>query len=126
MRDADAGNEITQERLLFSLGCHSGLDIPTNEIENDVPGGVDSWASVFADKGAIWVGNTGYGYANDQYISYSAKLMGLFAQSLNGSVSIGDALSEAKQLYAAQTGVLDPYDLKADMESTYYGCPTTR
>ena len=49
--------------------------------------------------------------------------MGLFAQSLNGSVSIGDALSEAKQLYAAQTGVIDPYDLKADMESTYYGMP---
>ena len=49
--------------------------------------------------------------------------MGLFAQNLNGSVSIGDALSEAKQLYAAQSGVLDPYDLKADMESTYYGMP---
>ena len=49
--------------------------------------------------------------------------MGLLAQNLNGSVSIGDALSQAKQLYAAQTGVLDPYDLKADMESTYYGMP---
>ena len=123
VRAADAGNEITQERLLFSLGCHSGLEIPTNEVSNVVPGGVDSWASTFADEGAIWVGNTGYGYANDQYISYSAKLMGLFAQNLNGSVSIGDALSEAKQLYAAQSGVLDPYDLKADMESTYYGMP---
>ena len=123
VRTADLNNEISQERLLFSLGCHSGLEIPTNEISNVVPGGVDSWASTFADEGAIWVGNTGYGYANDQYISYSAKLMGLLAQSLNGSVSIGDALSQAKQLYAAQTGVLDPYDLKADMESTYYGMP---
>ena len=122
VRADDPSDEIP-ERLLFSLGCHSGLDIPTNEISNVVPGGVDSWASTFADEGAIWVGNTGYGYANDQYISYSAKLMSLFAQSLNGSVSIGDALSEAKQLYTAQTGVLDPYDLKADMESTYYGMP---
>ena len=77
VRNADPNNEISQERLLFSLGCHSGLDIPTNEISNVVPGGVDSWASTFADEGAIWVGNTGYGYANDQYISYSAKLMGL-------------------------------------------------
>ena len=123
VRNADASNEISQERLLFSLGCHSGLHIPTNEISNVVPGGVDSWASTFADEGAIWVGNTGYGYANDQYIAYSAKLMGLLAQSLDGSVSIGDALSQAKQLYAAQTGVLDPFDLKADMESTYYGMP---
>ena len=123
VRNADPNNEISQERLLFSLGCHSGLQIPTNEISNVVPGGLDSWASTFADEGAIWVGNTGYGYANDQYISYSAKLMGLVAQSLDGSVSIGDALSQAKQLYAAQTGVLDPYDLKADMESTYYGMP---
>ena len=32
-------------------------------------------------------------------------------------------MSDAKQLYAAQSGVLDPYDLKADMESTYYGMP---
>ncbi len=123
VRTADPNNEISQERLLFSLGCHSGLEIPTNEISNVLPGGADSWASTFADEGAIWVGNTGYGYANDQYISYSAKLMGLLAQNLNGSVSIGDALSQAKQLYAAQTCVLDPYDLKADMESTYYGMP---
>ncbi len=123
VRNADPNNEISQQRLLFSLGCHSGLHIPTNEISNVVNGGVDSWASTFADEGAIWVGNTGYGYANDQYISYSGKLMGLLAQSLNGSVSIGDALSQAKQLYAAQTGVLDPFDLKANMESTYYGMP---
>ena len=105
------------------MGCHSGLNIPDNEIENDVPGGLDTWAKTFADEGALWIGNTGYGYANDQYISYSAKLMGLFSANLGGTPDVGEALAEAKQLYVGQSATLDPYDLKSMMESTFYGIP---
>jgi hypothetical protein len=116
-------NDALFGTILFSLGCHSGLNVPNNEIENDVPGGLDTWAKTFADEGALWIGNTGYGYANDQYISYSAKLMGLFASDLNGSLDLGEALAQAKQLYVGQSGTLDPYDLKSMMESTFYGIP---
>ena len=122
VRAADAGNEITQERLLFSLGCHSGLEIPTNEVSNVIPGGVDSWASTFADEGAIWVGNTATAMPTT-----STFVLGQAHGSLRPEPErVGLhrwRLSEAKQLYAAQSGVLDPYDLKADMESTYYGMP---
>ncbi len=116
-------NDALLGTILFSMGCHSGLNIPDNQIENDVPGGLDTWAKTFADEGALWIGNTGYGYANDQYISYSAKLMGLFASNLNGSLDVGEALAQAKQLYVGQSGTLDPYDLKSMMESTFYGIP---
>ena len=84
---------------------------------------IDDWAKTFADAGALWVANTGYGYADTDTLAYSAKLMAEFAGDLNGSLTIGEALTEAKQQYAAGNAVLSPYDLKALMESTFYGLP---
>ena len=46
-----------------------------------------------------------------------------FAANLNGPLTIGEALTEAKQQYAAGNAILSPYDLKALMESTLYGLP---
>ncbi|HXW79461.1 MAG TPA: Ig-like domain repeat protein, partial [Acidimicrobiales bacterium] len=111
-------------RLLFSMGCHSGLDIDDAEVAaSGVATPVDDWAKAFADAGALWVGNTGYGYADTDTIAYSAKLMADFAANLGGPLSIGEALSAAKQQYAAGNAVLSPYDLKALMESTLFGLP---
>ena len=112
-------------RLLFSMGCHSGLDVDDAEVGPSIgaTGPIDDWAKTFADAGAIWVGNTGYGYADTDTIAYSAKLMAEFAANLNQTVTIGEALTEAKQQYAAGNAILSPYDLKALMESTYYGLP---
>ena len=84
---------------------------------------VDDWAKTFADAGALWVANTGYGYADTDTVAYSAKLMAEFAGNLNGSLTIGEALAAAKQQYAAGNAILSPYDLKALMESTFYGLP---
>jgi choice-of-anchor C domain-containing protein len=111
--------------LLFSMGCHSGLDIDDAEVDASVgvTQAISDWAKAFADAGALWVGNTGYGYADTDTIAYSAKLMAGFAASLNGSLTIGEALTEAKQQYAAGNAILSPYDLKALMESTFYGLP---
>ena len=112
-------------RLLFSMGCHSGLDIDDAEVgpSIDATGPVDDWAKTFADAGALWVGNTGYGYADTDTIAYSAKLMAEFAANINGTATIGEALTEADQQYAAGNAILSPYDLKALMESTLYGLP---
>ncbi len=111
--------------LLFSMGCHSGLDIDDAEVDASigVTTPVADWAKAFADAGALWVGNTGYGYADTDTVAYSAKLMAGFAANLNGSLSIGQALTEAKDQYAAGNAILSPYDLKALMESTLYGLP---
>jgi uncharacterized protein YjbI with pentapeptide repeats len=111
-------------RLLFSMGCHAGLDVDDAEVSiSGIATPVDDWAKAFADSGALWVANTGYGYADTDTIAYSAKLMAEFAGNLNGSLTIGEALSEAKQQYAAGNAILSPYDLKALMESTLYGLP---
>jgi uncharacterized protein YjbI with pentapeptide repeats len=111
-------------RLLFSMGCHAGLDVDDAEVSTSgVATPVDDWAKTFADAGALWVANTGYGYADTDTIAYSAQLMSQFAGELNGSLTIGEALSAAKQQYAAGNAILSPYDLKALMESTLYGLP---
>jgi len=111
-------------RLLFSMGCHAGLDIDDDELSTSgVTTPVNDWDKTFADAGALWVANTGYGYADTDTIAYSAKLMADFAANLNGSLTIGEALAAAKQQYAAGNAILSPYDLKALMESTFYGLP---
>ncbi|MGC9961907.1 MAG: Ig-like domain repeat protein, partial [Acidimicrobiales bacterium] len=111
-------------RLLFSMGCHAGLDVDDAEVETSLSAApVDDWAKAFADAGALWVANTGFGYADTDTIAYSAKLMTGFAANLNGSLTIGEALTEAKQQYEAGNAILSPYDLKALMESTLYGLP---
>ena len=107
------------------MGCHSGLDIDDAEVDPSAGAGapIDDWAKTFADAGALWVANTGYGYADTDTIAYSAKLMSDFAANLNGPLTIGEALTEAKQQYSAGNAILSPYDLKALMESTFYGLP---
>ena len=108
------------------MGCHAGLDISDAEVSvSGVPTPVDDWAKTFADSGALWVANTGYGYADTDTIAYSAKLMADFAGNL-GSLTVGEALTAAKQQYAAGNAILSPYDLKALMESTFYGLPMYR
>jgi len=111
-------------RLLFSMGCHAGLSVSSAELgAGGLSTPVDDWTKTFADAGALWVANTGYGYADTDTIAYSARLMAGFAGDLNGSLSIGEALAGAKQQYAAGSAILSPYDLKALMESTFYGLP---
>ncbi len=111
-------------RLLFSMGCHAGLDVDDAEVAaSGITTPVDDWAKAFADSGALWVANTGYGYGDTDTVAYSARLMADFAANLDGSVTVGTALTEAKQTYAAADAVLSAYDLKAMMESTFYGLP---
>ena len=110
--------------LLFSMGCHAGLDIDDAEVSiSGLATPVDDWAKAFADSGSLWIANTGYGYADSSVLAYSAELMADFAGNLGGGLTIGEALSEAKQEYAAGNAILSPYDLKALMESTFYGIP---
>ena len=108
--------------LLFSMGCHAGLEVPQNE--TGMP--VDTWVNTFADEGALWVANTGYGYGDTTSVAYSVQLMADLARYLDESVTVGDALTFAKQLYVASLAVVSPYDMKSVMESTLYGLPMYR
>ena len=61
--------------LLFSVGCHAGLDIDTAEVAQSDIGQTADWATTFAQAGAVWVANTGYGYMDSNTVAYSVALM---------------------------------------------------
>ena len=107
-------------RLLFSMGCHSGLSV------SDVSIGVQlDWAQAITGRtqGGLYAANTGYGYGDDTSVALGEKLVDLYAQALDGNVTVGRALMIAKQQYAASVEILNPYDEKVLQESVFYGLP---
>ena len=105
-------------RLLFSMGCHAGLDLPS--------AAADTWAKTFADQGALWVANTGYGYGDTETVALSELLMSHFAENLDGAMTVGDALTFAKHRFVSGLGAVSAYDMKSLMEATFYGLPMYR
>jgi CSLREA domain-containing protein len=111
------------QRLVFSMGCHSGLSVDDISIGQQL-----DWPQELtgSDQGAVYAGNTGYGYGDDQSVALSERLVGLYAQALNGSVNVGQALAYAKNQYLATTLALTPYDEKVIQEMNFYGIPLYR
>ena len=132
-------------RLVFSMGCHSGLSVPdgyltgsattTDEMVDPapLPGETPAqtraraarldWAEAFANDGAVYIGNTGYGYGDTSAVAFSEHLMVRLASLLDGSVTAGQALSYAKQAYFGSLAAYSDYDQKVLMEATFYGLP---
>ncbi|MGD2163049.1 MAG: choice-of-anchor Q domain-containing protein, partial [Anaerolineales bacterium] len=111
--------------VVFSAGCHSGYNIVN---EHGVPGVTrePDWAQAFNSLGATLIGGTGYQYGDTDIIEYSERLYQLFSQELrrgSGPVSIGEALTRAKQAYLAETPQLRPLHEKAVLEATIFGLP---
>ena len=71
------------------------------------------------------MGNTGYGLGDTAAVLYSEKLNLLFADRLDGSMTVGQALAFAKQEYAA-TPTQSGYHLKVIDEATMMGLPMYR
>ena len=134
-----------QGRLVFSMGCHSGLSVPDGYLTGtsttaDAPADTDvvpgetaaqtaarrarlDWAEAFANDGAVYIGNTGYGYGDSSAVSFSERLMVELAKRLDGSVSAGQALQFAKQGYYGSLATFSDYDQKSLMETVFYGLP---
>ncbi|MFN8443854.1 MAG: CARDB domain-containing protein [Caldilineaceae bacterium] len=106
--------------LIYTLGCHSGLNVPSSNAVNplDLP-------EAFASKRASYVGNSGYGWGLRGAIGLSEKLMRLYtAELLKGSSSsMGKALVNAKTQYFQQDTNLSGYDEKVMQEIIFYGLP---
>ena len=86
-------------RLVFSMGCHSGLAV--SDAASVAVTSADDLAAAMTARGAAYVAATGYGYGDQVSIGLHERLMTLFAAELDGSVSLGDALRNAKQAYFA-------------------------
>jgi Ca2+-binding RTX toxin-like protein len=110
-------------RILFSMGCHGGLNVPDQLFEDGDPRALD-WAQTFGRHRAVYVANTGYGYGETEGIELSERLMELFAERLDGSVTVGEALLYAKQTYlGTRQAEYGPFDEKVLQQSTFYGLP---
>jgi hypothetical protein len=100
--------------LVYSIGCHAGL--------NDT-GSLDL-AQAFAQKGANFVGNTGYGWGGNGIVWSEALMKDYSRRLLQGSSArIGQALAEAQALHYARARHFDDYDAKVLMQATLYGLP---
>ena len=103
------------------MGCHSGLAVS----DATVGGGAraaDLPAAITAG-GAVYLAATGYGYGDQFSVGLQERLMTLFAGELDGAVSVGDALRNAKQSYFAGQGLYGAYDEKALSSTILYGLP---
>ncbi|GEM_PF-6722984 len=120
-----AGHETQPQlegSLLFGIGCHAGNNLPAAYY-----GAVTDWVDVFSQAGG-YIGNTGYGLANNTTTALGERLLSLYADwigvQVDGrAVSAADALAYAKQSYLGGLGLYSGYDEKAVMEAVYYGLP---
>ncbi|TDN91366.1 PD40 domain-containing protein [Microbacterium sp. BK668] len=108
--------------LVFGLGSHAGNNLPSAYY-----GGVTDWVDVFSQAGG-YIGNTGYGLADEATTALGERLLSLYAGWLGvrvgeTQVSVGGALSYAKQSYLGTLGLSSGYDEKALQGAVYYGIP---
>lgn len=115
--------------LLFTVGCQAGLNVPgrawvaTGDTAAD-QSRLDDFAQVLArDKRAIgYLANTGFGYGDTEIVGYGERFLQLFTQNLDGTMTVGQAVREARKSYTRE-GTLGVYDAKVVAESTFYGFP---
>jgi hypothetical protein len=114
--------------VLFTLGCHAGLNVPdlfiSSPTDPQAPRVLD-WAQTVSHNGGLFQGNTGYGLGDTDVVSYSERVLAYFAQNLDGTMSVGQALMFAKQKYL-NLGVASAFDAKALQEAAFYGLPMYR
>ncbi len=110
--------------LIWGPGCHMGLWAPPESRE---PLGS---VQAFIRKGALVLGNTGFGWGYDNGIGLSEQLMVSYTDALlqGAQTTVGKALVNAKQDYYLQSMEQvrdDAHFSKALMELTLYGLPMT-
>jgi hypothetical protein len=109
--------------LVFLIGCHAGNALP----DAYYGAGTSDWVDVFG-KAAGYVGNTGYGLANDTSTALSERLLQLYGDWIGVTVdgrrlSASESLTYAKQSYLGRLGLYAGYDEKVLMQAVYYGLP---
>ncbi|WP_299756813.1 peptidase [uncultured Chloroflexus sp.] len=132
--------------IYYSVGCHSGYNVPARAIDQTLDIPLDYYAADFAQAfnrhAGNWIGNTGYGYGTLDGVDYSERLAALLTQELmrnetrpdpsatNGITyvgrNIGDALVQAKLRYLRTSTGLNAYDYKILLITTLYGLPWKR
>ena len=120
----------TAGSLLFTMGCHSGLNVPDIGVAAPNPAQqarLLDWAQAATGRGALYVGQSGFGYGDTEAVAYSERLLQYFAENLAArSMTAAQALMFAQQRYVGDLGVIGVYDAKIVEISTFYGLPMWR
>ncbi len=115
------GQNALKGGIFFTMGCHAGFQT-TDAIVGSSASSLD-WAQYFAGTGTGFVGNTGFGLGNTDSVAFSEELMADFAGHLDGTLSIGQALDQAKSDYFLSRDAFSSYDEKTLSEAELYGLP---
>jgi hypothetical protein len=125
---ADATSANFAARILFTMGCHGGLDVADTLFggnPSSPSGKYLDWPELYARaQAAVYIGNTGFGYGDTASIALSERLLALFARNLHSNTdSVGEQWAETLGQYFATAGAYDVYDEKVMEETTFYGLP---
>ena len=110
-------------RLVFSMGCHTGLNVSDTLTGGEL---ADDVAAALAARGAVYLATTGFGYGDEVSVGLHERLLTLFSAHLDGTMTIGAASVRAKQRYFGTQGLYGAYDEKALATTVLYGLPMWR
>ena len=120
-----AGADLTRG-IWFTVGCHSGTNVPDVSVVAAAPGEeafTEDWAQTFSRLGALYVAQNAFGLGDTEALALTERLMAIFARNLDGNLTIGQAHAFAKQRYFADLGLYGEYDYKAMQAATLFGLP---
>jgi len=118
---ADLAGADLELGIWFTVGCHSGTNVPDISVVASAPS--DDWAQAFSRLGALYLAQNAFGLGDTEALALTERLMANFALNLNGSLTIGQAHAFAKQQYFADLGLYGEYDYKAMQAATLFGLP---
>jgi hypothetical protein len=123
---ADVDPSHPNGQLLFTVGCHSGLNVPdtiATVAAADQKRLLDWAQGYMRSKTAVYVANTGFGYGETTTVDLSERLMDHFADNINSGGSIGEQWVRALHQYYAEPSNYDVIDEKVMIEANMYGLP---
>jgi hypothetical protein len=124
--DIDPANYSYNGRLIFTVGCHSGLNVPDTlaAVASGDQQRLRDWAQAYMNaKAAVYVANTGFGYGDTTTIDLSERLMDHFAGTIKSGGTIGEQWVRALHKYYSEPSNYDVIDEKVMVEANMYGLP---
>ncbi|MBI4283012.1 MAG: Ig-like domain repeat protein, partial [Chloroflexi bacterium] len=118
-------------RILFTMGCHAGLNVPdSSSVVADPALGINpalDFPQAMAQRQATWIASTGFGLGETDGLAGTELLLSIFAKELvKGDATVGDALLASKQTYLGSLNPITVYDEKSSIQTTLYGLPMYR
>ena len=117
-----------QRKVVFTLGCHAGFNVPDRASQPADSGlGIDpslDFVQAMARQRAVFIASTGYGLGSDEGTAGTELLLVDFSKELvKGDIFVGNALTSAKTTFLGGLASMTPYDEKSSIQATLFGLP---